>query len=168
MTLNAFKHIEPLKEYDKQAYMYAYLAICDMIEDAPERPQDMMSVEEYDIFCRVVEAEIGIGSFSDKTHVANVIINRYYSDNFPDSFIEVLKQKSKDGVYQFSTIGNKSYKKIVVSESTKLSIEYAFLFGDSTNGATYFCLEDDGWHGENLELIFKDNYHYFFKEKQNE
>jgi len=28
MTLNAFKHIEPLKEYDKQAYIISYLSIC--------------------------------------------------------------------------------------------------------------------------------------------
>ena len=52
---NPFDYIESLKEYDKEAYMYAYLSICDMIEDAPERPRDMMSVEEYNMYCGIVQ-----------------------------------------------------------------------------------------------------------------
>ena len=61
LARNPFDYIESLKEYNKESYMYAYLSICDMIEDAPERPQDIMSIEEYNMYCGIVEAEIGIG-----------------------------------------------------------------------------------------------------------
>ena len=40
-TTPNFDYIEPLREYDKQAYIIAYAEMIKSIEDAPDMPQDV-------------------------------------------------------------------------------------------------------------------------------
>lgn len=163
LARNPFDYIESLKEYNKESYMYAYLSICDMIEDAPEKPQDMMSVEEYDMFCRIVEAEIGIGDFDEKLNVTTTIANRYYGDVFPNDWMELFKQKN-----QFSTYSSRRYLKVTPSKKTELAIAYALMVDDYIHNCTYFRAgKVDEWEGnDNLEFVFYDGMHSFFKDKR--
>ena len=163
----SFNYIEPLRLYDKQAYIIAYTNIIEDLEDPPESPQDVMSDEEYDMFCRIVEAEIGNGNFDQKCNVASAIINRYDSEFFPDSWMECFMQKS-NGTYQFSSVGDGRYKTVTVSESTINAINYSFMIEDTAQGCTYFRSgTSDTWHdtSNNLDMVFKDGKHTYYKLK---
>ena len=164
--VNPFDYIESLKEYDKEAYMYAYLSICDMIEDAPERPRDMMSVEEYNMYCGIVEAEIGGGNFEEKCHVSSAIANRYYGSTFPDDWMELFTRDN-----QFSTYSNGSYKRMEISQSTELAIAYSLMIEDTAQGCEFFRSGDkETWHdkSDNVEFVFSDSKHKFFRLKESE
>ena len=164
----SFNCIEPLRLYDKQAYIIAYLNIIEDLEDPPEQPQDVMSADEYDMFCRIVEAEIGNGNFDEKCAVASAIINRYDSEIFPDSWMECFMQKS-NGVYQFSSVGDGRYKNVNVTFSTRNAIAYSFMIEDMAQGCTYFRSgSDDTWHdtSDKLEQVFEDSKHVYFRLKE--
>ena len=164
----SFDYIEPLRLYDKQAYIIAYLNIIEDLDDAPEQPQDVMSADEYDMFCRIVEAEIGNGNFEQKCGVASAIINRYDSEVFPDSWMECFMQES-NGVYQFSSVGNGMYKNVDVTFSTRNAIAYSFMIEDMAQGCTYFRSgNSDTWHdkSDKLEKVFNDKKHTYYKLKE--
>ena len=164
----SFDYIEPLRLYDKQAYIIAYLNIIKDLDDAPEQPQDVMSADEYDMFCRIVEAEIGNGNFEQKCGVASAIINRYNSEVFPDSWMECFMQKSNE-VYQFSTVGNGMYKNVDVTFSTRNAIAYSFMIEDMAQGCTFFRSgTSDTWHdkSDKLEKVFSDTKHTYYKLKE--
>ena len=162
--------IEPLKEYDKEEYLIQYKNIITTYSDYfgfPETIYDYTTDEEFDLLCRVVEAEIGIGNFDQKCNVASSIINRYFSETFPNGWKDLLFQK-RNGVCQYSSVGNGSYKKAKVSEDTILAIEYSFMIEDTTNGCTYFHSGNSTWHENNLEFVFDDELHKFYREKGEE
>lgn len=162
-----FKAIEPLKKENRQSYLRWYKAIYrqyNNVLDPYETIYDYSTDEEFNLICRVVQAEIGNGTFDQKCNVASVIVNRYYSKDFSNNWKDILFQKY-DGVYQFSSIGNGAYKKVDVDKSTIEAIEYAFTIGDTTNGATYFHSGKSKWHENNLHFIFDDGKHKFYKVK---
>ena len=162
-----FKAIEPLKKENRQSYLRWYKAIYKQynnVLDPYETIYDYSTDEEFNLICRVVQAEIGNGTFDQKCNVASVIVNRYYSKDFPSNWKDILFQKY-DGVYQFSSIGNGAYKKVDVDKSTIEAIEYAFTIGDTTNGATYFHSGKSKWHENNLHFIFDDGKHKFYNVK---
>ena len=162
--------IEPLKEYDKEEYLIQYKNILTTYSDYIDQPEtiyDYTTDEEFDLLCRVVEAEIGIGNFDQKCNVANTIINRYFSETFPNGWKDLLFQK-RNGVYQYSSVGNGLYRTVEVSEDTILAIEYSFMIEDTTNGCTYFHSGNSTWHENNLEFVFDDGLHKFYREKGEE
>lgn len=162
--------IEPLKEYDKEEYLIQYKNIITTYSDyfgLPETIYDYTTDEEFDLLCRVVEAEIGIGNFDQKCNVASSIINRYFSETFPNDWKDLLFQK-RNGVYQYSSVGNGLYRTVEVSEDTILAIEYSFMIEDTTNGCTYFHSGNSTWHEDNLEFVFDDGLHKFYRKEGEE
>lgn len=160
----SFSCIEPLRLYDKQAYIIAYIEMIKSMEDAPESPQDVMSAEEYDMFCQIVEAEIGNGNFEQKCNVSSAIANRYYGSTFPDDWMELFTQDN-----QFSTYSNGSYKRMEVSQSTELSIAYSLMIEDTAQGCEFFRSGDkETWHdkSDKIEFVFDDSKHKFYKLKE--
>ncbi len=156
--------IEPFKELDKKTYLTQYKNIIANYSDyfdTPETIYDYTTDEEFDLFARVVQSEIGGGSFDQKCNVASTIINRYYSEKFPNEWMEILKQTN-----QYSCINNGACVKANVTEDTILAIEYVFMIGDTTNGATYFHSGRSLWHERNLHFIFSDGKHKFYKVKE--
>lgn len=57
--------------------------------------------EDYKNLLKIVEAEAGGEDYTGKLLVANVIINRVQSDEFPNTVTEVIFQREK-GITQFS------------------------------------------------------------------
>ena len=162
--------IEPLKKYDKKEYLIQYKNIITTYSDyfgLPETIYDYTTDEEFDLLCRVVEAEIGIGNFDQKCNVASSIINRYFSETFPNDWKDLLFQK-RNGVYQYSSVGNGLYRTVEVSEDTILAIEYSFMIEDTTNGCTYFHSGNSTWHENNLGFAFDDGLHKFYREEGEE
>ena len=157
------KLIAPLMKYDKQKYLVLYKKIMKNAEDSPETIYDVTTDKEFDTICKVVEAEIGGGDFDSKCNVASSIIERYYSDRFPDGWINLIFQD-----IQYSTVLSGAYLNVTVSQSTIDAIEYSFSVENTAQGCTYFHSGNSEWHEDNLEFVFEDTSgHKFYREKEN-
>lgn len=77
--------------------------------------------EERDLMAATIEAEAGLEPLEGKILVAEVILNRKYDENFPNSVTEVIQQEG-----QFSTWSNGQIEKVVTSpedyEAVKLAL----------------------------------------------
>lgn len=123
--------------------------------------------EDYQILCRIVEAEAGGEDFNGRLLVANVVLNRVDSAAFPDTVQRVVFQKDR-GVYQFSPIRDGRYQRVSVSEETRKAVDSALLGEDISRGALYFVSrkaadpEKMKWFDQNLDLLLTYGGHEFF------
>lgn len=108
-----------------------YKALIDKYADTIGSPDDLTQVfsqEELDLFYSCVETEVHGGSFASKVNVANVVLNRLNNeDRWGDSLTEVI-----------TSPGQFTYHRTNISDSTKLAVEYAYQFEDTTQGAEFF------------------------------
>ena len=126
-----------------------------------------LSDTDYDILLRIVEAEAGGEDMNGRLLVANVVLNRVKSEQFPDTVSEVVLQQTDSG-YQFSPVGSGSIWKVTVSEETIEAVERALQGEDISLGALYFAArkyadkERMKWFDENLTFLFQHGGHEFF------
>jgi len=117
---------------------------------------------------RIVEAEAGGEDEDGKLLVANVVLNRVGSDEFPNTIPEVVFQKSK-GVTQFSPVADGRYDKVNISEETVKAVNRALEGEDISEGALYFAARKYAskksmkWFDNELNYLFKHGGHEFFK-----
>lgn len=146
---------------DKEEWFISYKDILTTYSDYIEVQTiyDVFSVSEIETFSRIVESEVTGGDFISKVNVANVILNRVKSEQFPNTINEVVFQEC-----QFSPVIDGRFYSVEVSESTILAIEYAYMFEDTTNGALYFESGNNFVHMAYAEYLFTDNVgHHFYK-----
>lgn len=133
------------------------------IETMPE-----FSAAEIEVLQRIVEAEAGGEDDDGKLLVANVVLNRVRSEQFPNTISEVVFQRS-NGVTQFSPVANGRYGEVTVSEETKSAVDRALQGEDISEGALYFAARKYAnqksmkWFDDHLTLLFKHGGHEFFK-----
>ena len=129
------------KAYEKQAFMYS---------------------DEYQMLAKIIMAEAGGEDLEGKALVANVIINRLVSPDFPDDIPGVLFQDK-----QFATVSNKSYFSAAPNDECYKAIDMVMDGWDESEGATFFEAESDStWHRDHLQFLFKHGNHYFYKAKE--
>lgn len=124
--------------------------------------------EEIKMLEQIVEAEATGEDMIGKILVANVILNRMASEEFPDNVKDVIFQKV-GGKYQFSPIADKRYWKVEVTKETKEAVQRAINGEDYSKGALYFMARrlakksSIKWFDNNLEWLFKHGEHEFFR-----
>ncbi len=140
-----------------------------MLWNILERPlKYQLASDELDVLCRIVEAEAGTEDEEGKLLVANVVLNRVDSEDFPNTVTEVVFQKEK-GVTQFSPVANGRYYYAEISEETYTAVQRALRGEDISQGALYFAArkyadnERMKWFDENLTFLFKHGGHEFFR-----
>ncbi len=127
----------------------------------------ILSDEDYQNLLRIVEAEAGGEDEVGKILVANVVLNRVDSENFPDSVTEVIFQRS-NGVAQFSPISDGRFYEVVISDATRQAVDKALEGEDYSQGALYFAArkyadsENMQWFDECLVYLFEHGGHEFF------
>lgn len=127
-----------------------------------------LSDNDLDVLMRIVEAEAGNEDEDGKLLVANVVLNRVNSQDFPDSVTEVVFQQ-EGRVAQFSPVADGSYYKVVVSDETVRAVERALWGEDISQGALYFAARQYAadsqmkWFDECLTYLFAHGGHEFFK-----
>ena len=132
-----------------------------------ERPEYVISEDEFLLLCKIVEAEAGGEDLQGKLLVANVILNRVESEAFPDTIKEVVFQKNTRA-FQFSPAKNSMLYQVSVSEETKDAVERALRGEDNAKGALYFvapkAVEPDKmrWFDSHLTRLFQYGGHAFF------
>lgn len=113
---------------------------------------------------RIVEAEAGDQDVKGRVLVANVVLNRVRSKQFPDSIKGVVFSKG-----QFSPVSNGSYYRVKVSETTKKAVEKALKGTDYSKGALYFMCRSASdpdnvtWFDRDLTHLFNHGCHEFFR-----
>lgn len=131
------KHVSTVIRVDRTNQVFfpkMHLVNYQVIEKEEAEPLDDYS---YDILCKIVEAEAGGEDYMGKKLVAEVVLNRVASPNFPNTVEEVVFQKT-GGMYQFSPISDGRYYKVVVSEETKKAVNDAVTGENQSEGALYF------------------------------
>lgn len=165
------------QQKEREAAGYSRLGIADMASSGQrtvgcgtlELTKEMeLTKEEWEILCRIVEAEAGNQDEDGKLLVANVVLNRVRDDAFPDSVTEVVFQKS-NGVTQFSPVSDGSFYRVKVSEETTEAVQRALSGEDISEGALYFAAREFAasdkmkWFDTKLTFLFSHGGHEFFR-----
>jgi len=122
------------------------------------------SQQDYEVLKRIVQAEAGICDTKGRILVANVIINRVKSGEFPNTVTEVVYQKS-----QFSPVYDGRLNSCTVDQETVEAVDRALAGEDYSQGALYFMnrsrsySRNVSWFDRNLTYLFHHDRHEFFK-----
>ena len=130
----------------------------------------LMSDEDYDTLLRIVEAEAGSEYIKGRVLVANVIMNRVKSEDFPNTVTEVVWDNS-DGVPQFSPTYDGRINEVAVSDETREAVKQALKGTDYSEGALFFIQKSAAeehnvkWFEKDLKRLFKYGVHEFYTYK---
>ena len=119
---------------------------------------------DYNVLLRIVQAEAGGCDMKGKILVANVILNRVESDEFPDTITDVVYEKR-----QFSPVSNGSINRCKVEQQTVEAVDRALAGEDYSEGALYFMNRRASsgsnvrWFDTHLDYLFQHGGHEFFK-----
>ena len=119
--------------------------------------------EEYEMLCYVLQGEVGDCSEASKIAVANVIINRVKSSQFPNSISGVLTAPS-----QFDAIYGYYNGSTTPTQNTRDCAARALAGEDNTNGAIYYyapsyCGGSSSSWFESLQLCLEVDGQRYFK-----
>lgn len=122
--------------------------------------KDWSAKESY-LLARIAMAEAEGCNTQTKTLIIMCVLNRVWSNEFPDTIEEVIFQEN-----QFSPIDNGRWDKVEPNEdcyeAVKVVMEAKY---DYSGGATYFenCADEDNWHSRNLEFLYESEGIKFYK-----
>lgn len=122
--------------------------------------KDWSAMESY-LLARIAMAEAEGCNIRTKTLIIMCVLNRVWSDEFPDTIEEVIFQEN-----QFSPIDNGRWDRVEPNEdcyeAVKIVMEAKY---DYSGGATYFenCADEDNWHSRNLEFLYESEGIRFYK-----
>ena len=127
----------------------------------------IMSDTDYDTLLHIVEAEAGGEDLEGRIMVANVILNRVESEEFPDSVYDVVWEVS-NGMPQFSPTVDGRIHTVTVSDTTVKAVQSAIEGKDLSKGALFFVAKDQAnkeyvkWFDEDLKYLFRHGVHTFY------
>lgn len=130
-----------------------------------EYSKDWSTDDDY-LLARIVMAEAEGCNMQTKTLVAMVVLNRVWSEQFPDTIHDVIFEQCANGTYQFSPIGNGRWDSVEPNEDCYEAIEIVKQsMYDYSGGALYFenCTDEDNWHSRNLEYLYESEGIRFYK-----
>ncbi len=109
---------------------------------------------------KIAMAEAEGESVEGKALVMLVVLNRVWDDAFPNTIGEVIFQKN-----QFSPVANGGrYWTTEPNEGCYEALKMVRHGWDESQGALYFeSCEGDNWHSRNLEYLFREGNHKFYR-----
>lgn len=132
-----------------------------------------LSDAELNALQRIVEAEAGNEDIMGRILVANVVLNRYHSEVFPNTIDGVVTQTSYGSrglVYQFTPAKPSGrYWYASPSAETKEAVKRALAGEDYSQGALYFAARKYAnqnhmsWFDRKLTRLFQHGNHEFYK-----
>ena len=116
---------------------------------------------------KIAECEAGNQNIQTRTLVIMTILNRVWSDKFPDTIYEVITENNGT-TYQFSPcIPGHSWYSTEPSEDSYEAVSVVLESKyDYSGGCLYFesCEDTDNWHSENLQFLYQSGDVRFYKE----
>lgn len=159
---------EIVTEFDISASMEATVDQLEATATELVKKPKIMSDTDYQTLLAIVEAEAGGEDLKGRVLVANVIMNRVNSDQFPNSVTEVVWE-NVDGVPQFSPTYDGRISTVTVSDETKEAVKQALEGVDYSQGALFFIQKSAAesqnitWFEKDLQWLFKHGVHEFYK-----
>ena len=164
--------LEEQRAYLMQAQLMTKVNLEQQIKDKPvyiPKTKHVVTQRERSVLERIVEAEATDKDEKSKILVANVILNRVRSKEFPNSIESVVFQRAY-GKVQFSPTADGRYESVRITKSTKRSVKKALEDGiDYSEGALYFVEKtmanpkNVSWFDEALTRLFTYQGHSFYK-----
>lgn len=116
--------------------------------------------DDSEILLKIAMAEAEGESVEGKALVMLVVLNRVWSDGFPDSIEAVVFQPK-----QFSPVCEEGrYYTTEPDEGCYEALWLVMSGWDESDGALYFeSCENDSWHSRNLEFLYQVGNHKFYK-----
>lgn len=130
--------------------------------------QLLLTKQDYLVLLRIVEAEATGGTEESKAMVANVVLNRVADEHFPNTVTDVVFQRGRNGVAQFSPITDGRFQKIEVTRETKNVVMQVLKGDDQSKGALFFlnprtsAAANLQWFQGNLKYLFDCGGHSFY------
>lgn len=152
------KKLEEKKRREERKRLKEIRACCGVSAGSDDRK----------ILERIVEAEAGGENLHGRLLVANVVLNRVKSKEFPSTIRDVVFSHS-GSTYQFSPISDGRYYSVTVSEGTKKAVDLALHGKNPSGGALYFMerayanASNARWFDRSLTRLFRYGCHEFFK-----
>lgn len=162
-TIEYSQHMSLLNipSIDKLTWFLQYKNIINRyseVLDTPETVYDYFTEEEIILMWRTIETETYQASFIPKCNVASVILNRFESEDFPNDMTTIITS-----VNQFC------YGRTIITEDTKLALEYAFEIKDTSKGGLAFRSGKKTETHCGYPYLFTDEAgHHIYGEKTNE
>lgn len=159
------------REYLLQAQLMTKIDLEKQIKEKPvyiPKTNHVVTARERAVLERIVEAEATGKDKKSKILVANVILNRVRSDEFPDTIEGVVFQR-ENGRVQFSPTADGRYDSVNIMKSTKASVARALEGVDYSEGALYFVEKtmanprNVSWFESSLTRLFTYQGHSFYK-----
>ncbi|WFR62569.1 cell wall hydrolase [Paenibacillus amylolyticus] len=121
-----------------------------------------VSDKELHLLQKIVMAEAEGEPYEGKVAVANVVLNRLRSANFPDTIYKVIYQKS-----QFSPVANGRLKRVVPNEDSIKAVNAALNGKKEVADDTYYFLSltlaDDLTVARSQKKVKTIGHHTFYK-----
>lgn len=139
-------------------------------EEATKEPAEQSLIMSMDwgaedsyLLAKIAMAEAESEDTEGKALVILVVLNRVWSDGFPNTVEEVIYQPE-----QFSPISNGRFDSVEPDADCWAALDWIMLDKwDGSCGATYFESESESsWHSENLDFLFQHGNHYFYKDRE--
>lgn len=149
------------------------LAAMSIMTDETNPPETMIMEMSYDwdaddayLLAKIAMAEAEGEDTEGKALVMLVVLNRVWSDKFPNSIEDVITENNGT-TYQFSpVIPGGRWWTVEPNQDCWDALKLIERGWDESWGALYF--ESQGvsdWHRRNLEFLFQHGSHYFYTEK---
>lgn len=116
-----------------------------------------VSMEEYEMLCKIVTTEANTEDIEGQMLIANVVMNRVKSDIFPNSVEEVILSPG-----QFDPVENGVFYKTEPTDEAKEAVIRALSGEDASQGALYFQKSAATIWGD-YEFLFRHGNHSFYK-----
>jgi spore germination cell wall hydrolase CwlJ-like protein len=122
---------------------------------------DYSATDAY-LLAKIAYGEAGGEDVDGQALVIRVVLNRVWSDEFPDSIPDVIYQTDPD--VQFAATTAVDWDDWQPTESCWEALELVESGWDESQGALYFCAGGESpWHRENLTELFTHGGHTFYK-----
>lgn len=166
---------EPVQLTEKETAIVKEPEIIPTTKPEPETNESLIksrdwSAEESYLLAKIAMAEAEGEDVEGKALVMLVVLNRVWSDGYPDSIEEVIFQyNERTGVYQFSTLyPDGRWWTTEPNEECWEALDLIMIDGwDESRGSLYFESDSDSeWHRDNLKYLFTHGGHYFYTEKE--
>lgn len=135
--------------------------ICTIQEEKTEEPEPTVSLDaaEEQILLKLAMSEAEGESTEGKALVMLSVLNRVWSDEFQDTVSEVVFQD-----VQYSPVLDGRYYSTIPNDDCLAALELIKGGWDESMGAMYFeNAGADSWHSRNLEFLFEEGNHKFYK-----
>lgn len=116
-----------------------------------------VSLDEFDALCSIVHCEAESEDLHGKILIADVILNRVDSEQYPNNIKEVIEQKG-----QFDPVTSRAYYKAVPAKESIDAVLQALNGADYSEGALYFQKSDSREWGD-YQYLFRYGAHSFYK-----